>query len=240
MTDHDSGQDRTEAVLQNLYGALSQAADRAADAGFNPATGLARFTAWLSDRSQTGSSDQTEAMAAGTESARRDSKEPLPSGQRSQAVRLVAAGRHALAQSGDAPAVVAEAWQAQALAGAIGSRLAISGPPELRVQALVLSELAGRGCGVLDAPALDPGALRAAQLTELGDARETLLSLAALLGEVGIALVGVASATDDEGTYWQCMEAIDAADESRDRVLEMLRQLAAQDQEVVKRGSAAG
>ncbi|WP_328442259.1 DUF6099 family protein [Streptomyces sp. NBC_00444] len=155
-------------------------------------------------------------------------------------MRLIAASRHALAQSVEAPVVVAEAWQAQALAQAIGSRLAISGPPELRGQALGLTELAGRGCGVLDASALDIGALRAAQLTELGDHRETLLGLGTLLGEVGIALVGVAGAMDDEGTYWRCMEAIDAADESRDRVLEMLRLLTAQDQKVVKRGSAAG
>ncbi|WP_258574901.1 DUF6099 family protein, partial [Streptomyces shenzhenensis] len=70
-------------------------------------------------------------------------------------------------------------------------------------------------------------ALRAAQLTELDDARQTLLGLGGLLGEVGIALVGMASAAADEGVYWQCMEAIDAADESRDRVLEMLRKLAA-------------
>jgi hypothetical protein len=82
--------------------------------------------------------------------------------------------------------------------------------------------------------------LRAAQLTELGDARESLLSLGGLLGEVGIALVGIACAADDQGTYWQCMEAIDAADESRDRVLEMLRRLAARDQGVVERGRAMG
>jgi hypothetical protein len=36
------------------------------------------------------------------------------------------------------------------------------------------------------------------------------------------------------------MEAIDAADESRDRVLEMLRRLAARDQGVVERGWATG
>lgn len=44
-----------------------------------------------------------------------------------------------------------------------------------------------------------------------------------------IALVGIASAAADETTYWQCMESIDAADESRDRVLEMLRKLAARE-----------
>jgi hypothetical protein len=75
----------------------------------------------------------------------------------------------------------------------------------------------------------------------LGDAREALLCLGCLLGEVGIALVGVACAADGEGIYWQCMEAIDAADESRDRVLEMLRRLAVRDEKrVVERDSAAG
>ncbi|MER7693904.1 MULTISPECIES: DUF6099 family protein [Streptomyces] len=156
------------------------------------------------------------------------------------AVRLIGASRRALAGSGDTIEVVAEAWQAQALAQAIGSRFAVSGPPELRGEALGLTELAGRGCGVLDAPPPDMADLRAAQLTELGDARESLLCLGGLLGEVGIALVGIACAADDQGTYWQCMEAIDAADESRDRVLEMLRRLAARDQGVVERGRATG
>lgn len=156
------------------------------------------------------------------------------------AVRLIGASRRALSGSGETVEVIAEAWQAQALAQAIGSRFAVSGPPELRGEALGLTELAGRGCGVLNAPPLDVADLRAAQLTELGDARESLLSLGGLLGEVGIALVGIACAADDQGTYWQCMEAIDAADESRDRVLEMLRRLAARDQGVVERGRAAG
>ncbi|MFF4543568.1 DUF6099 family protein [Streptomyces sp. NPDC001435] len=147
-----------------------------------------------------------------------------------EAMRLIVTSRSALAGSGDAPQILAEVWQAQALAQAIGSRLAVSGPPELRGEALGLTELAGRGCGVLDAPQLDPGDLRAAQLTELDDARATLLGLGGLLGEVGIALVGMASSADDQARYWQCMEAIDAADESRDRVLEMLRKLAAREE----------
>lgn len=146
------------------------------------------------------------------------------------AVRLIVASRRALAGSGEQREVMTEAWQAQALAQAIGSRLAVSGPPELRGEALGLTELSGRGCGVLDTPSLAADALRAAQLTELGDARRALLCLGGLLGEVGIALVGIACAADDEATYWQCMEAIDAADEARDRVLEMLRRLAAKDQ----------
>ncbi|BCL27043.1 DUF6099 family protein [Streptomyces aurantiacus] len=151
------------------------------------------------------------------------------------AVRLIGASRCALLKSGDPSETMTEAWQAHALAQAIGSRLAVSGPPELRGEALGLTELAGRGCGVLGAPAFDIGSLRAAQLTGLGDARRALLDLGGLLGEVGIALVGVACAAPDEATYWQCMEAIDAADESRDRVLEMLRRLAVRDQ-----GATAG
>ncbi|MGW0761768.1 DUF6099 family protein [Streptomyces sp. NPDC002814] len=142
------------------------------------------------------------------------------------AVRLIVTSRRALAGSGEAPQTMAEAWQAQALAQAIGSRLAVAGPPELRGEALGLTELAGRGCGVLDRPDVPDTDLRAAQLTELGDARQALMYLGGLLGEVGIALVGIASSAGDEATYWQCMEAIDAADESRDRVREMLRRLA--------------
>ncbi|MEU4930877.1 DUF6099 family protein [Streptomyces yokosukanensis] len=153
------------------------------------------------------------------------------------AIRLILTSRRALAGAADAGEIMTEVWQAQALAQAIGSRLAVSGPPELRGEALGLTELAGRGCGVLDPPEIDLGDLRAAQLTELDDARETLLCLGGLLGEVGIALVGMASSAADETTYWQCMEAIDAADESRDRVLEMLRKLAAREELLPESGS---
>jgi hypothetical protein len=151
------------------------------------------------------------------------------------AVRLILTSRRALAASGGGPRVLTEVWQAQALAQAIGSRLAVSGPPELRGEALGLTELAGRGCGVLDTPHLATEELRAAQLTDLGDARQALLGLGGLLGEVGIALVGFACAVDDESTYWQCMEAIDAADESRDRVREMLRKLASREEALPER-----
>jgi hypothetical protein len=156
------------------------------------------------------------------------------------AVRLIVASRRALAGSEDGPRIMTEAWQAYALAQAIGSRLAVSGPPELRGEALGLTELAGRGCGVLDTPPIDVADLRAAQLTDLGDARKALFDLGTLLTELGMALVAVASAAEDEGTYWQCMEAIDAADESRDRVREMLRRLASRDGEIRERNRAAG
>lgn len=151
------------------------------------------------------------------------------------AVRLIAASGRALAAGGETPDVLAQVWQVQALAHAVGSRLAVSGPPELRGEARGLTELAARGCGVLRTSGPAPAELRVAQLTELGDARQALMRLATLLGETGIALVGAAAAADDEATYWQCMETIDATDESRDRVLEMLRKLADRDAQLPRR-----
>ncbi|RPE39824.1 hypothetical protein EDD90_2842 [Streptomyces sp. Ag109_O5-1] len=68
------------------------------------------------------------------------------------AMRLIVASRRALAHGAGVPELMTEVWQAQALAQAIGSRLAVSGPPELRGEALGLTELAGRGCGVLTGP----------------------------------------------------------------------------------------
>ncbi|WP_240139491.1 DUF6099 family protein [Streptomyces sp. MUM 178J] len=151
------------------------------------------------------------------------------------AERLIAAGRDALARGGTVPEILVEAWQAQILAQAIGARLALCGPVELRGEARALSETGGRGCAGLDCPTVRADGVRAARLTRVADERGTLLALNALLGEVGMALVGVACATDEEGLYWQCIEAIDAADESSDRVRGMLRRLAARDPERAER-----
>lgn len=142
-----------------------------------------------------------------------------------EAERLVGIIRQALAQSRGTPDIIAEAWQAQALAQAIGSRLAADGPKELRGEASGLSEIGGRSNGALDHPAARAGVARAARLSGVADPRTALTGLGTLLGEVGMALVGVACETDEQGLYWQCMEAIDAADESTDRVHGMLRLL---------------
>ncbi|WP_424211321.1 DUF6099 family protein [Streptomyces sp. BI20] len=157
------------------------------------------------------------------------------------AVRLIEAGRTALARSGAAIEMVGEAWQTQALAQGVGSWLAAVGPPELRAEARGLAEAGGRGCGVLGRAAdrgeglLPEGPPRAAALTGMADIRRTLEGLRELLGDVGIALVGVAVSTDDEGLYWQCIESIDAADEAGDRVTAVLRRLT-----VRERGSTSG
>jgi len=142
-----------------------------------------------------------------------------------EAERLVGVSRRALAQSRGTPDIIAEAWQAQALAQAIGRRLAVEGPKELRGEACGLGETGGRGGGPLDRPAARVQVARAAQLSQVADPRAALTALGVLLGEVGMALVGVACETDEQALYWQCMEAIDAADESMDRVHGMLRRL---------------
>jgi hypothetical protein len=76
---------------------------------------------------------------------------------------------------------------------------------------------------------------RARQLSSVPDARRALAGLGELLGEVGTALVAVACATDEEALYWQCVEAIDAADEANDRVAGLLRRLVAQEQEQARK-----
>lgn len=156
------------------------------------------------------------------------------------AVRLIESSRCALARGQEVPEIMAEAWQAQALAQAIGSRLALGGPAELRGEALGLSEVGGRGCGALGVPPLGTEGIRAARLTEIGDLRQALLELGVMLGEAGMALVGIACSAEEDGVYWQCMEAIDAADESRDRVLEMLRKLALREHGLPEPDSRAG
>jgi len=134
------------------------------------------------------------------------------------------------------PDIVSEAWQAQALAEAVGSHLAASGPRLVRAEARGLSEAGGRACGTLRESALHAGRVRAARLSGIQDARCALLDLGGLLGETGVALVGVAVSAEEEGFYWQCMEAIDAADESVDRVAGMLRRLEPMEQSGMEHG----
>ncbi|WP_406145319.1 DUF6099 family protein [Streptomyces sp. NBC_01012] len=148
-----------------------------------------------------------------------------------EAERLIAAGRSALAGSRGVSAVMAEAWQAQALARAVGGQLARSGPAELRTEARGLSETCALGSAVLDHPLVPAGGVRASRLTEVDHVPRALAALLLLLGEAGIALVGVACGTEEGGLYWQCIEAIDAVDESVDRVQGMLRLLAEQERE---------
>lgn len=115
------------------------------------------------------------------------------------AIRLIAATRQAVAHAGDEQALVAEAWQAQALVEAVGSRLA-----------------AGGGSAVRAGPA------RAAVLTGVRDPGRALRALLEILAEVVAALVAVARATEEVSVYWQSVEAADAAAEAADGVRALL------------------
>ncbi|MGW8377218.1 DUF6099 family protein [Streptomyces sp. ODS28] len=151
------------------------------------------------------------------------------------AVCLIEATRHALAKSAEASAIVTEACQAHALAEAVGAHLAVSGPPVVRNEALRLSEaggLAGAALRVQGSPGAD--GVRAAQLSMVVDPRGVLHELSTLLGETGAALFSAAVEAEDEGLYWQCVEAIDATDESGDRVTAILRRL-----DLLERGGVA-
>lgn len=150
-----------------------------------------------------------------------------------EAVRLVRATRYALVQSGTIPALVAEAWQAQALAVAVGGHLATHGPLVLQAEARGLSEAGSRPGDALQHAALCAGGVRASRLSLIEDPRCTLVELGELLGEVGAALVRVAVSAEEEGLYWQCIEAIDVVDESSDRVTSMLRTLALREREAM-------
>src|SRR5262245_12570638 len=113
------------------------------------------------------------------------------------AMRLIGVTRHALAQAGTVHDIVAEAWQVQALAEAVGGHRAVYGPAAARAEARGLHEAGGRARGalfhpVLHHPALHNGGVRAAQLSEVRDARGVLFALGDLLAEAGFALVGVA------------------------------------------------
>jgi Family of unknown function (DUF6099) len=138
------------------------------------------------------------------------------------AVRLVRATRQGLREAWAVPDLIAEAWQAQALAEAVGSHLALHGPPELRTPGFRVCEAGGRACGMSGPPSARAGPVRAALLTRVREPAVTLRELRELLTELGAALASVACTTEEESVYWQCIEAADAADESKDRVCALL------------------
>ncbi|WP_069812588.1 DUF6099 family protein [Streptomyces sp. TP-A0874] len=141
------------------------------------------------------------------------------------AARLIETTREALGAVTDPLEILGEAWQAQALAEAIGQHIAVHGPLELRAEARGLIETGGWAAGALPDTILRTGGIRATRLSELAEARQALLDLGELLDEVGMALVAVACDAHEEWLYWQCIEAIDAADEAGDRIHGLLRRL---------------
>lgn len=141
------------------------------------------------------------------------------------AVRLILATRHALEQAWRVQDLITEAWQAQALAEALSGHLAVHGPPELRAAGFSAGELSAGICGPagLTTPAgARPETVRAAILTGVREPARALAEIRDLLSELGAVLAGVASSAEEEAVYWQCIDALDAAEESKDRVCALL------------------
>lgn len=107
------------------------------------------------------------------------------------AARLVAEGERVMRGCPQPEQVIAEAWQAYELTEAVGRLLGTSG---------------------------GAGPPRASRLSGVRDPTGTLRALRVLLGEIGHALVDMTGSAGDAAGYAQCIEALDAVDEAKDRV----------------------
>jgi hypothetical protein len=132
------------------------------------------------------------------------------------AERLVAEAERAMCGAPQPERIIAEAWQALELTEAVARLLAADeGRPGRAAGPGPLAGGVGSGGGT--------GPPRAARLTGVRDPDGTLRALRVLLGEIGLVLVGIVGAAADEGTYSQCIDALDAVDEAKDRVRALSR-----------------
>lgn len=148
------------------------------------------------------------------------------------ALRLIKANRHALAEARTAADVMVEAWQACRLAEAVA-----------QTAALVLTEraLTGAGCGLVevaralaeaashaaecighppDEPVTGERATRLGALVDLGGA---LSELRQLIQEAAGSLLVVACGVDEQELYWSCVDGVDATHPVRELLTELLR-----------------
>jgi hypothetical protein len=146
------------------------------------------------------------------------------------AARLVAEAERSMGRSPQPEDVIAEAWQAYELTDAVGRLLSeewgraaeCGGPAESGGGRDPVRTVVRAGPpSVVSVTGTGPP--RAARLTAVRDPAGTLRALRTLLGEIGLALVGFIGAAADEEAYWQCIEALDAVDEAKDRVRALTR-----------------
>jgi hypothetical protein len=146
------------------------------------------------------------------------------------AARLVAEAEHAMRGNPQPEDVIGEAWQAFELTEAVGRLLAGGngaraeagadrgdGPPTQDVAGADHGRPVVRA-GPAPVAATGTRQPRAHRLSSVRDAAGTLRALRTLLGELGLALVALTCTAEDETAYWQCVEALDAVDEAKDRV----------------------
>ncbi|BBB00764.1 hypothetical protein RVR_7896 [Actinacidiphila reveromycinica] len=145
------------------------------------------------------------------------------------AARLVAEAERTMSRDPQPADVIAEAWQAYELTDAIGRLLAETredgvdgGPGTVRPGERATTRDPGltvsRAGPVPVVSATRVGPPRAARLSTVREPDGTLRALRTLLGGIGLALVTLISSACDEETYWECVEALDAVDEAKDRV----------------------
>ncbi|NEA42360.1 DUF6099 family protein [Streptomyces sp. SID11385] len=145
------------------------------------------------------------------------------------ATRLAVVTAAALGAARTEAEVVREAWQAQALARAVGGILATAGPHAHSAEARRLHETADTGAP----PCVRP---RASRLTSVADPPRALDALDALLAEAAQALIPLAATAAESGTYTDCMETIEALVNCREAV-DALRGLWAGPAEEAVRGN---
>lgn len=153
------------------------------------------------------------------------------------AARLVAEAERAMSGNPQPEDVIAEAWQAFELTEAVVRLLAAEdaaraegggersgGSAEGDAEGDVTADhgrpvaRAGPAPPAAAGIATGAGQPRALRLTTVRDPVGTLGALRTLLGELGLAVVALTCTAEDETTYWQCIEALDAVDEAKDRI----------------------
>jgi Family of unknown function (DUF6099) len=161
------------------------------------------------------------------------------------AARLVAEAERVMRGHPQPEDVIAEAWQAYELTEAVGLLLAAAdgtagdgagrdaarrrdgASPAGQWGAAAGPGGVGGGTGRETPPrpviAAGPGLLRSARLTGVRDPAGTVHALRLLLGEIGLALVDITCAAEDETAYWACVEALDAVDEAKERARALAR-----------------
>ncbi|KDN85563.1 DUF6099 family protein [Kitasatospora cheerisanensis] len=147
-----------------------------------------------------------------------------------EALRLIKAVRHDLAEARATADILHGARQSGLVTEAVGARIADLEGEEFATLGQLLSEAGAhtasclRQTGRADPDGPGPAPAPVGRLTELGELEPVLVELAGLLEEAGENLVVLACGADTESLYWSCIDGLDANSECRDLVAELLRE----------------
>src|SRR4051812_48899816 len=136
------------------------------------------------------------------------------------ALRLIKSTRHGLTEARNVAQVLAEAWQACALAEAVAQALAkelaeptapLEGAGSGAVEiARAVAEAAGHAAACVGRPPDDgAGASRAERLSLLTDLPGTARELRILVQETAEALIVLACGATEQDLYWRCIDSVD-------------------------------